>query len=472
MKSLTFQHIFLLLPVLALVGALIISKLTSYKCIDYTAEAFCESNKILKNPYCGFYHIFRYTLSDEYLSADSYSYEIADYSESLALLEINLKNYRTAKISEKGISQLNDILAAWANSQNGARLILRFLYDWDGVAKATEPGTLDLILKHIEQVSQAVNQYCDTVYIMQGAFIGNWGEMHHSEFCDLNSVNILIHRLNELIDPHIYLSVRTPSLWRGVNGVFEPPSSVKDNSLVARLGLFNDGILGSEKDLGTYGSTLKKDAISPDYKGTRKEEVEFQNKLCRYVPNGGEVIYNNNLCGLETSVSALKAMHISYLNSDYDSRVFEKWKALVWNGNDAFKGCDGYTYIKAHLGYRYLLDSFIIKKSGLIKPDYNLCLTLKNTGFSNTLRAFEACVKFINEETLDCTSLPFSVDFVNLESGNKKTFTEKLPVKTLKKGSYLIYFSVKDKISGQTILLGNKNDITENGYLLGRLKKY
>lgn len=475
MKFLNIQHIFLLLSMSALLTAIIILKLSSGKYVNYTAEPFSESDKPLKNPYCGFYHIIGYTLSDEYTPSDNLAYEISCYTESLALLEINLKNYRLGQISETGLSQLDDILSAWENSENGTKLILRFLYDWDGVALSTEPRSLELILKHIEQVSQIVNKYSHTVYIIQGAFIGSWGEMHGSEFSDLNSVKILMNRLNELISPDIYLSVRTPSLWRAVTGLFEPAekyNSGKDNSLTARLGLFNDGILGSDTDLGTYGNTLKKDASSPDYKGIRDEELKFQNSLCRYVPNGGEVVYNNNLCELESSVSALKAMHISYLNSDYDNRVFEKWKALVWNGNDAFKGCNGYTYIKSHLGYRYIIESSKIKKRGLIKPDYILCIKVRNAGFSNTLKNFEADVRLINEETGACTYFPFNIDFASLESGSKKIFTSKLPVKTLKKGSYLVYFSVKDKISGQTILLGNKNDITESGYLLGRLKKY
>lgn len=477
MKFLNFQHIVLLTSVLILLGTVIALKSNfNSNHIDYTAEVFSESCKMFQNPYCGFYHIIGYTLSDEYKPSDSYAYEIKSYTESLALLEINLKNYRTTEISEKGLAQLNDILTAWSESPTGTRLILRFLYDWDGVALATEPDSLQLILKHIEQVSRPINRYCNTVYIMQGVFIGNWGEMHHSKFSDIDSIKILINRLNELIVPSVYLSVRTPSLWRAINGLYNPPENLQsfgeDYCLTARLGLFNDGILGSDSDLGTYGSTLKKDATSPGYQGTRNEELEFQNKLCQYVPNGGEVIYNNNLSRLETAVSALNKMHISYLNADYDSRILEKWKNSVWTGNDAFKGCDGYTYIKAHLGYRYVIDSCEIKRSGLIiKPDYTLNLTIKNAGFSNALIPFETSVMLINEKTGDYITVPFDADLRSLGGGNKKTFTAKLPVNKLNRGDYLIYFSIKDKVSGQTIFLGNKNEIEKNGYLLGRIKK-
>lgn len=419
--------------------------------VCYTSEVFSESAQSLSNPYIGFYHIIGYTLSDDN-PPNNYTNAPDSYTQSLVLLEINLKNYRSTVISEKGLEQLNDILAAWTKSPNGTRLILRFLYDWDGLAWATEPDSLNLVLKHIEQIAPTVNRYRNMVYIMQGVFIGNWGEMHHSKFQDEDSLKQLINKLNDVIDPSIYLSVRTPTQWRTVSSSHQP----KENT---RIGLFNDGILGSESDLGTYAEN------------ERNKELAFQNKLCQYVPNGGEVVYNNNLSELDTSVSALKEMQISYLNADYDSRVFEKWKSSVWQGNDAFKGCDGYSYIKAHLGYRYSIDSFQIKKSGILNTDYTLCLTVKNSGFSNTLKPFYSTITLISEETGDYTNLPISADFENIGSGNKKTFTAKFPVKELKQGDYLLYFSVKDISSGQTILLANKNEITENGYLLGRLKK-
>lgn len=73
----------------------------------------------------------------------------------------------------------------------------------------------------------------------------------------------LIEHLNEVIDPSIYLSVRTPSQWRMINEVYDLPAQFPafgaGTSLMGRLGFFNDGILGSESDLGTYGDTARQD---------------------------------------------------------------------------------------------------------------------------------------------------------------------------------------------------------------------
>ena len=466
----------LLIPVCVLLGIILLCRMiVCSNRITYTTEPFSESTEILSNPYQGFYHMIGYTLSDDYIPTDNFSYQTDSYTDSLALVEINLKNYRTTEISETGLTQLDNILTSWSQSPANTKLILRFLYDWDGLALATEPESLDLILTHIDQVSTLVNRHCDSIYIMQGIFVGSWGEMHGSRFMDEASVKKLIRHLHDVIDPSIYLSVRTPAQWRMINNLYDLPQKFPafgaDNSLIGRLGLFNDGMLGSESDLGTYGNTARRDATSPSYQGTRKEELEFQNNLCSYVPNGGEVIYNNNLSDLETSVSALRAMHVSYLNADYDSRVLEKWRNTVWTGNDAFYGCDGYSYVQAHLGYRYLIRTCKIKKSGWIKPELTLTLTLQNNGFSNTLKPFQTSILLKNTETGTCTIVPFDADLRKLGNGQKKSFSVKLPVQELERGSYQIYFSVKDETSGQMILLGNTNKVTDEGYLIGQLEK-
>lgn len=474
MKQIGIYIIFLFLILLVLLAVLIILKVSAFSSrVSYIPEALSESAEPLRNPYCGFYHIVPYTLSEEYAVSNGYSDYINSYREPLALLEINLKNYRTAEIGKTGLKQLEDILSAWASSPLGTKLIIRFLYDLDGMALATEPDSLRLILRHMEQVGETVNRYRDTVYIIQGVFIGNWGEMHHSKFEDDKSVKKLINKLNEVIDPRIYLSVRTPAQWRMINGAYEPPADFpsleKSPCLKERLGLFNDGILGSETDLGTYGSALKGEAESPYYKRTRDEELKFQNSLCRYAPNGGEAVFNNSLSELEASVSALKTMHISYLNADYDSRVLEKWKNSVWQGDDAFNGVDGYTYIKSHLGYRFFTDSCKIRKSGIINSDLNLNLTLKNSGFSCALMPLQATVTLLNGKSGECISVPLDADLRKLGGGEKKTFTVKLPLKNLKKGEYLICFSVKDKTSEHIIALANNNKPREYGLLLGKL---
>ena len=441
--------------------------------VAFTPEAFGESTAVLKNPYQGFYRIFGYTLSDDgqhvqTTAADS----IREYDFALVLLEINLRNYRTGPISNSALAQLDDILNVW--SQSDAQLLLRFLYDWDGMAKATEPEALSTILTHMEQVAEIVNRYEASVYLMQGCFIGNWGEMHGSYFADAQSIQTLMTHLHQVIAPSVYLSVRTPAQWRTVTGLYDVPAkfpAFQDQpSITGRLGLFNDGMLGSLSDLGTYGDTRRVDASAPSYKGTREEELSFQNALCQYVPNGGEVVYDTVYNELPAAVRYLKTLHVSYLNADYDQAVLQKWSRTLWNEEDAFSGCDGLTYVKAHLGYRYTVRGFTLQKHGLLRPRVTLQLTLENTGFGNTLKPFEAVFQLRSTLTGQTVSLPVSFDFRGLKSGETAALTASLPGNALSEGPYRLFFSITDAATGKPIALANTAYSEEDGLLLGQLE--
>ena len=60
-----------------------------------------------------------------------------------------------------------------------------------------------------------------------------------------------------------------------------------NGSLQARLSLFNDGMLGSVYDLGTYDDTPLQPDSKLDEQGTRSEELLFQYKIWKYVAKGG-----------------------------------------------------------------------------------------------------------------------------------------------------------------------------------------
>ena len=236
---------------------------------------------------------------------------------------------RISRSEKKGFLQLKRILEAWKRS--GSQLILRFVYDWDGKGEENEPEELHTILTHMEQTLPIVNDYKDCVYLLQGIFVGSYGEMHGTKFMGREDMLTLISTLDNLADPAIYLSVRTPAQLRTIlaaQGSSAPSTSstastvaakspaetasssvnssadtkVQDetasasfsskpataaSSLAARLGLFNDGILGSESDTGTYG-TLPPSQTDYTSAWNRTDELSFQDMLCAGVPNGGE----------------------------------------------------------------------------------------------------------------------------------------------------------------------------------------
>ncbi len=147
--------------------------------------------------------------------------------------------------------------------------------------------------------------------------------MNGTKYTDPDSMRELAARLADVSDASTFLSVRTPAQWRKNHGE-AAPDGWTENPLAKRLGLFNDGMLGSVSDYGTYSDNTRQDA--GDFSAwTREEELAFQDVLCSSkVPSGGEVIVDNPYNDLENAIADLKTMHVSYLNEDYDRNVLDK----------------------------------------------------------------------------------------------------------------------------------------------------
>jgi len=211
--------------------------------------------------------------------------------------------------------------------------------------------------------------------------------MNHSNYGDINQIRQIIEELDQNISSDIFLAVRTPGQLRGILRTRTPLSSTDagNGSLQARLSLFNDGMLGSVYDLGTYDDTPLQPDSNLDEQGTRSEELLFQYKLCQYVPNGGEVTVDNEYNDLDNAIVDLSQMHISYLNSEHDTAVLDKWKNSTYTGSqtDVFSGCTGYDYISTHLGYRYVMKESSVDFHSVLSDTASLYITIANTGFSS-----------------------------------------------------------------------------------------
>ena len=173
-KSFSYLLFFLLLLVFLALFAFL--GIRSFYRANYMPEPCTESADELSNPYIGFYHMYGYVLGSDSLSnLPAASDSDAKNRQGIVMLEVNLQNFSNEDLSDSALSQLDTILSAW--QRHGSQVILRFLYDWDGKAMETEPQSLEQILRHMDQTAEVVNRYTDCVFLMQGIFVGNCGEM-------------------------------------------------------------------------------------------------------------------------------------------------------------------------------------------------------------------------------------------------------------------------------------------------------
>lgn len=427
--------------------------------IKYTPVSSEESSESLTNPYRGFYQMGGYILSDNEKpsAAASWCRKNCDSNPyPLMLLEINLKNYASSDISSNALSQLDKILTECTRAKK--QVILRPLYDWDGQALTSEPSDLPRIKSHISQLSSVINSHKDCIYILQGTLTGNNGEMNNSNYGDINQVRQLIEELESDISPDIYLAVRTPAQLRGILRTSIPLSSTDayTGTLQARLSLFNDGMLGSVYDLGTYDDTPWKSDSKPEEPGTRSEELLFQSKLCQYVPNGGEVTVDNEYNDLDNAISDLSQMHVSYLNSEHDVDVLNKWKKSVYTGNDVFSGCSGYDYIREHLGYRYVVKQSSVSFHPVLNDTATLYVTIANTGFSSAYTRFTTDLILTGKDTGKSEKIETTVDNRSVSGNDFSEFKIDLDIRSLKKGTYTVSLRMKDPYTGNYIHFANK----------------
>ncbi len=422
-----------------------------------------ESALELSNPWTGWYRIYRYDLSD---TDPETLLEIRRMAPGpgLALLEFNLQNYAGGPVSEDGLARLDSLLGAWHDA--GKQLIVRFLYDWDGHAYEREPSDLSQILTHMTQTAEILNAHTDCVYLLQGAYIGSWGEMHGSRYANAEDLTALMNHLDTVVSPDIFLAVRTPDQWRTVTGLSDPVS--RKTSLSGRLGVFNDGMLGSATDLDTYG----KPGDGPDGKRPREEELSFLNLLGRKIPHGGEVVLDNPYNDLERAAADLQKARVSYLNGAYDEAVLNKWKASVYTGEGPFHGMSGYDYISRHLGYRYVLRSTAFSRPDPMDGSSSLSVTLENTGFSCCYRSFDVNLTLEHTDTGRTLTLPVPADTRLWEPDREITLDVPFDVRDscLGAGTYRVCLQIRDPFSGHEVRLANDIVYGVHGAAVGYLE--
>ncbi len=442
--------------------------------VEITEKPFyTESSRELRNPNREFYYIYGFSITDEetdYVSIIQDRYQ-ADKDTCLTMVQINLQAYRDREITPEGLANIEALFAALEGIDK--ELIVRFLYDWSGESEKYEPDSLDIVLRHMQQLETTLRGYSRKIFTLQGLFIGNWGEMNNTKLFSSENIQRLSSQLAAVTEESTYLSVRTPAQWRIITGQPAPfAGKYAKNSLAGRLGLFNDGMLGNAGDCGTYGSRSAVEVGNFEH-WNREEELAFQDQLCRQAPNGGEVISENPYNDFDNALKDLATMHVTYLNRDYDRNVFEKWKKTIVQEDSCFDGMDGLTYIKRHLGYRLLITDTAL---GYEFPDpyFSVDILLRNVGFAPIYKKHEIKLYLYSQEKEHLLSYDPKRDLSGLAGGNEAEKTEilhmEIPIKDLQQTEYELFFSITDIDSGKRIFLANEQDAGAYGYPAGKIK--
>lgn len=318
----------------------------------------------------------------------------------------------------EGIDNLLSLLRS-----RGKNAVVRFAYDKSFSGNANCEPSLELMQSHIKQFCAVLERYPATVTALEAGMIGPWGEMHTSTAATAENISALIKTFLENTSA-LPVLVRTPKMIYHYLGIPDgAPAGYTVPESAYRLGLFNDGYLGSETDLGTYTN--------------RENDVAFLSGQTAHLPYGGEVVVpESTLHDIKVCLPEMYRLHLSYLNEQWNNAVINKWKKAEVTADCAgasplYYGKTAFEYIRDHMGYR-----FVLKNSAFAYTEQydnlRISLTLENTGFGNLNKQKTAQLLFldsngetVSEQTVESFHGTNSVEYsvpLNLQNGTYRVY--------------------------------------------------
>lgn len=288
--------------------------------------------------------------------------------------------------------------------RRGGTCVIRASYDID--CRGSQDPDIETTLIHTKQLAELYSDYEDIIHFVELGMFGTCGEM--TTGTQENHVRALQTFLDNS-SPGIKVGVRSPSvvaLWMGLKDPyntwfiypdFRPDSErFKDSAKVReqfmdRVGMYNDGYLGNDLDLGSYGDDVP-DAL------TREHSVSWLEEYGKVIPYGGDFVCNYNPEGrppLNTaeflSYEGFRT-HTSYLDGSMKGECYNFMDTTVFTGVDPeYNGkVMGREYVRDHLGYRFVLRESKMTDSVGVGGELQLKLKIQNVGFGNDIMVKKA----------------------------------------------------------------------------------
>lgn len=405
------------------------SSLQHVDSIDYS-----ESLEVLQNPERGFYIPIGYNLRLE-------KNQPINPSGNLIHLRVGIGAFSKANNNINDLELSNDALSAIEQTLDNIRnknasVIIRFAYD-NFQGKANQEPSLTMILRHIEQLGPILLKNKDVITVIELGFFGPWGEMHSSSICTNENVSLAITRLLKSTEGKLKLSVRTPgyyAAWKKVNRGTLNLDISKKGTMDYQIGIYNDGYLGSETDLGTFAN--------------RDIEIEWLSHQASHSFYGGEIVANfaslKPLNTIEYLSKEAFLTHTTYLNLYWNNQVIEAFKNTPYLGDDPlYQNETAYQYIENHLGYRFILRGSYLTQKISVNDSLKFKLEIENVGFSNLIN--HKIVSIILENGDLIYEIPTELDATNWNSKSisEETFTI-TPPSTIKNGKYKVYLRISE----------------------------
>ena len=337
--------------------------------------------------------------------------EISEFSSN-AWLSIDSTGGKRDTV--RGVSQdltedaLNVLQQTFDNIRDfGGHVIVRVCYDpWYNGRSNVTPAH-EWVLKHVKQLAPVLSKNTDVIVALEMGMHGAYGEMHSDTSITYDRVAEAVNLMLRNTPPELKILTRTGNYSAKVLGFdnwgvdfhidgekFAEIAKAKGDTMY-RVGMFNDGYLGTQCDYGTWGADCKTSIC-------REEGVAWLEKYGINTPYGGEALTTASGYEVINTPEFLAyegfRTHTSYLNIQWNNNLIDSWKKTTFKQKDfdydpaRVDSLSGFKYINDHLGYRFVLrESWLsdtVGNDGILRAK----LRIQNMGFGNLTRKMKASV--------------------------------------------------------------------------------
>ena len=325
--------------------------------------------------------------------------------------------------------------------KNNGHVVVRICYDpwYNGRSNVTPDH--EWVLKHVKQLAPVLSKNTDVIVALEMGMHGAYGEMHSDTNITYDRVAEATNLMLRNTPPELKILTRTGNYSAKVLGFddwgkdfyiggekFEEIAKAKGDTMY-RVGMFNDGYLGTQYDYGTWGADCKTSIC-------REEGVAWLEKYGINTPYGGEALTTAGGYQVINTPEFLAyegfRTHTSYLNIQWNNNLIDSWKKAPFKQKDfdydpvRVDSLSGFKYINDHLGYRFVLrESWIsdtVSGDGILRAK----LRIQNVGFGNLTRKMKTSLfvygmgSFGMLDTVGVLSyhvaLPDTIDFMKVHS--------------------------------------------------------
>jgi Domain of unknown function (DUF4832)/Domain of unknown function (DUF4874) len=289
---------------------------------------------------------------------------------------VRLDAYKDAAIPESYLAQISTGLGIVRSA--GLKTVLRFVYNYpenETDFQNAEDASLTRVLAHIAQLAPALQDNADVISVLQGGFIGAWGEWHTSSngLTGASARTQVRDALLAAMPTDKFIQLRYPGHVMAWYTTATTPSQAFSGSAPSRIGLHNDCFLASATDVGTYSEDAATRAIERDYVATMSQSAPFGGETCNPADEPGAQVRGS----CEDILAEGRQFSLSFLNNDYHREAFhDRWQS---------EGC--LPEVERRMGYRLAWETITHAGQAQRGQDMTLDFSVRNDGWARPYSA-------------------------------------------------------------------------------------